>query len=187
MKLAEALAERADLQNKLQELEQRLNAVAQVQVGDLPREDPVELINQMDLIYGRLQRLIQAIDYTNSVTMLQGRPLTAWLTERAILLNKRQAIVSLLRRSAVLPGRLSKSEIRMVSTIKASELQKKADTLAKSFRETDLLLQAKNWQAELLEVPWQHNINRPDVDASQNEEPVQDESQQLTAQTLCQV
>ena len=43
MKLAEALALRADLQRRLEQLKQRLIKNARVQEGDTPEEDSVEL------------------------------------------------------------------------------------------------------------------------------------------------
>jgi hypothetical protein len=43
MKIAEALALRADLQKRLEQLKQRLVKNARIQEGDSPEEDPVEL------------------------------------------------------------------------------------------------------------------------------------------------
>jgi hypothetical protein len=43
MKIAEALALRADLQKRLEQLKQRLVKNARIQEGDVPEEDPGEL------------------------------------------------------------------------------------------------------------------------------------------------
>jgi hypothetical protein len=43
MKIAEALALRADLQKRLEQLKQRLVKNARIQEGDKPEEDPAEL------------------------------------------------------------------------------------------------------------------------------------------------
>jgi len=43
MKIAEALALRADLQKRLEQLKQRLVKNARIQEGDAPEEDPAEL------------------------------------------------------------------------------------------------------------------------------------------------
>ena len=49
MKVAEALALRADLQKRLEQLKQRLVKNARIQEGDKPEEDPVELQAELGL------------------------------------------------------------------------------------------------------------------------------------------
>ncbi len=48
MLLAEALAERAQAQERLNSLHERLLTVARVQEGDTPDEDPQELLRELD-------------------------------------------------------------------------------------------------------------------------------------------
>ena len=48
MKIAEALALRADLQKHLEQLKQRLVKNARIQEGDRPEEDPVELQSELE-------------------------------------------------------------------------------------------------------------------------------------------
>ncbi|WP_435877436.1 DIP1984 family protein, partial [Turicimonas muris] len=48
MKLAEALIERKELQSRLSRLNQRLQANALVQEGDVPSEDPKVLIKDVE-------------------------------------------------------------------------------------------------------------------------------------------
>jgi len=48
MKIAEALALRADLQSRLEQLKQRLVKNARIQEGDAPAEDPVELQSELE-------------------------------------------------------------------------------------------------------------------------------------------
>ena len=48
MKLAEALQERADLNRRIQQLQQRLTNNALVQEGETPAEDPAELLAELD-------------------------------------------------------------------------------------------------------------------------------------------
>ena len=43
------------------------------------------------------------------------------------------------------------TEIRVKAVLKASELQKQADAMAKELRETDNLLQETNWKTKLIE------------------------------------
>ena len=48
MKLAQALVERADLQKRLAQLRRRLLLNAKVQEGEMPAEDPKELLRELE-------------------------------------------------------------------------------------------------------------------------------------------
>ena len=48
MKLAEALQERADLNKKIQQLQQRINSNVLVQEGEKSQEDPQALMKELD-------------------------------------------------------------------------------------------------------------------------------------------
>ena len=70
MKLANALSQRAELQTRIRQLEERLNNNAQVQEGEDPAEDPMELLRELDEDYAQLEALIARINRTNSVTLV---------------------------------------------------------------------------------------------------------------------
>ena len=76
MKLANALSQRAELQTRIRQLEERLNNNAQVQEGEDPAEDPMELLRELDEDYAQLEALIARINRTNSVTLVDGVPLS---------------------------------------------------------------------------------------------------------------
>jgi hypothetical protein len=57
MKLAEALIERADLQKKISEIEERLDRVSKVQEGETPAEDPNLLLKELTNCYNTLEIL----------------------------------------------------------------------------------------------------------------------------------
>ena len=65
MKIAEALALRADLQKRLESLKQRLVKNARIQEGDAPEEDPAELQAELEKSARELTLLIQRINRTN--------------------------------------------------------------------------------------------------------------------------
>jgi len=67
MKIAEALALRADTQKRLEQLKQRLVKNARIQEGDRPEEDPVELQSEFERLAQELTLLIQRINRTNAV------------------------------------------------------------------------------------------------------------------------
>lgn len=74
MKLANALSQRAELQTCIRQLEERLNNNAQVQEGEEPAEDPMELLRelqkQVDQQSKSLRELDAVIQETNWTTEL---------------------------------------------------------------------------------------------------------------------
>jgi hypothetical protein len=80
MKLAEALAERSDCQNRLEELKKRVLRSARVQEGEKPAEDADELLAEIDRVFARLLELVTAINRTNAKTAFDARPF--WQKER---------------------------------------------------------------------------------------------------------
>lgn len=139
-------------------------------MGDNPPEDPEELLSEIHRSFTELQRLICAIDKTNATAQLEGRSLAAVLTERAMLKSKQRILLALIDHSSIMPQRQTKSEIRFVSTIKASRLQKQADELGTAFRQLDLKLQAANWSIELAELAESEMLNSADKPAETTEE-----------------
>ena len=55
MKLAEALQERADLNRRIAQLNNRLSCNATVQEGEQPAENPSELLKELDSCIDRLE------------------------------------------------------------------------------------------------------------------------------------
>ena len=85
MKLAEALNLRADLQKRIAALKDRLIRNAKVQEGDTPSEDPVMLLKELDNNIIELEKLIKAINKTNSSTYIENE-------STADIIAKRDAI-----------------------------------------------------------------------------------------------
>ena len=82
MKIAEALALRADLQTRVEQLKQRLVKNARIQEGDAPEEDPVELQSELEKSARELVLLIQRINRTNSSSAFGAGTLSDALAER---------------------------------------------------------------------------------------------------------
>ncbi len=76
MKLAEALQERSDLNYKISDLELRLTQNSLVQEGEVPNENPEELLKTLEQCVNRLQKLIADINLTNCKTIIEGRSIT---------------------------------------------------------------------------------------------------------------
>jgi len=150
MKLAEALLERADLNRRVQQLQQRLNSNAIVQEGEQPAEDPAQLLAELDGCVTQLEQLIAQINLTNCQTQVNGENLTALLARRDALKLKLSAYRDLVHSASQLGRRATHTEIKLFSTVNVKELQKQADAMAKDLRLLDNSIQASNWATELI-------------------------------------
>ncbi len=152
MKLAEALILRADLQKRVQQLKQRLLRNAKVQEGDNPSEDPQELIEELERVVAQLTQLVQRINKTNAVTVLEARRTVSDSLAARDALGIRQGVYRELAQAAsVTQERYSSSEVRFESTVNVADVQRRADALAQEYRELDSRIQETNWSTELSE------------------------------------
>ena len=150
MKLATALSERADLQRRISELGGRLNNNARVQDGEKPSEDPQELLSELNKDFERLEELIARINHTNNETKSGDVTLTDLIAKRDCLKQKIGIMRSFLNTASGKISRYSKTEIRILSTVSVSELQKELDKLSKELRETEETIQGLNWTTDLI-------------------------------------
>jgi hypothetical protein len=152
MKLAEALALRADLQKRVEQLRQRLMQSAMIQEGEKPPEEPAELLIELQRLLGQLPTLVIQINRTNLRTTLpDGKTLTEALAERDALDLRRSVLDSLVQVPASRGNRYSRSEIRYVITVDLGDIRRQIDQLAQQRRELDTAIQATNWATDLLE------------------------------------
>lgn len=150
MKLAEALIRRADCQKRFEQLKSRLLINAKVQEGDVPAETPAGLLTELGHVANELLDLIKRINKTNAATLFSGREtISDALAERDLLALQRTAYAELAQTASITQGRYTRSEVKYVSTINVAEIQKRADELAKNYRELDARIQELNWQTEL--------------------------------------
>ena len=150
MKLAEALANRADAQKRLQQVKERLLRSAKVQEGDTPSENPQELLAEMERILAQFTDLVQRINRTNAQTEFRpGASLTDALAERDSLATKRDLLAAVIEASTIRQDRFSRSEVKYLRTVDVAALQKQVDDLARQYRELDLQIQDLNWKVEL--------------------------------------
>lgn len=151
MKLANALSQRSELQTRIRQLESRLSNNAQVQEGEQPAEDPMELLGELEADYARLEELISGINRTNNSTTLEGgSTLSDLLAKRDCLKGRLSALRNFLDNASALVRRHSASEIKVKSTVNIRELQKQVDGLSRDLRELEETIQEKNWTTELL-------------------------------------
>ena len=151
MKLAEALQERADLNKRISDLRGRLNQNSLVQEGEIPNEDPNVLMQELETAIARLQQLIKGINLTNCETIVEGRSLTQIIAEKDGAIMRLSAYRELADSASSINYRTRGSEIKMVTTVNVSELQKTADKISREIRTLDNLLQSTNWTVDLIE------------------------------------
>lgn len=150
MKLAEALQERADLNRRIQQLQQRLNNNAIVQEGEKPAESPLELLAELDGCVQNLEQLIARINLTNCRTQVNGESLTALLARRDALKLKLSVYRDLAYNASQLARRATRTEIKVLSAVNVRDVQRQADELAKELRLLDNTIQAANWSTEVI-------------------------------------
>lgn len=151
MKLAEALILRADCQKRFEQLKSRLLNNARVQEGDKPAEKPQELIAEIEKVATELVSLIKRINQTNSSAIVaRGKTISDLLAERDILRLRRTAFADLAASASARQDRYTRSEVKFVATVNVAEFQKRADKLAKDYREMDARIQELNWRTELV-------------------------------------
>ncbi|SRR5579875_538033 len=152
MKLAEALARRADIQTRVTEVRQRLVQVARVQEGEAPAEDPQELLGQLEQLIGELAPLIVRINRTNMAAKLaDGRSLMEALAQRDALQLRYSALDAVADAAVQTINRYSRSEIKTVATVNVAALRKQTDQIAQQRRDLDTQVQATNWTVDLIE------------------------------------
>ena len=151
MKVAEALALRADLQRRLEQLKQRLLKNARIQEGDTAAEDPAELQSELEKSAQQLIVLIQRINRTNAASRLGERTMADALAERDVLKIRYNAYRELATAASTAQSRTTRSEVKFISTVSVAAIQRKADDLAKEYRELDTKIQEADWLTTLLD------------------------------------
>jgi hypothetical protein len=151
MKIAEALALRADLHRRLEHLKQRLVKNARIQEGDTPEEDPAELQSELEKSAKAMTLLIQRINRTNAMSRFGAGTLADSLAERDVLKIRYNAYRELATAASTSQGRTTRSEVKYVSTVSVAAIQRKADDLAKEYRELDTRIQEADWLTTLLD------------------------------------
>ena len=150
MKLAEALSERARIQTKISELNQRINDSSIIQEGDEPVEDIQALFDELSANYSELETYIFRINNTNLNAIVEGESFTKMLSRRDVLSSKVRTLQDILSHCSTSNNRYSRNEIKYICTIDVAKLRKELDLNAKKLRELDLKIQSLNWTIDLL-------------------------------------
>lgn len=156
MKLAEALALRADAARRVEQLRARIVANARYQEGEEPAEDAQALLTEAGAVLDELEGLIRRINRTNAAAQIdQDGTITDALARRDVL-RARHTVISAAAdaaagRSQHGPGRQLRSELKMFAALPVAQLRAHADALAREIRELDVRIQRANWEVDLLD------------------------------------
>ena len=152
MKLAEALLIRSDLQKKLFQLKARIANNVKVQDGDSPNEDPNALIIEANKVITELATLIEKIHRTNALSQTsEGESLLSLLNKRDELEMRHKLLSDAIDMASNEAARYSPREIKWKVMVSVSALQKQADDLSMKLRKLNLVIQANNWQIDLVQ------------------------------------
>ena len=151
MKLANALSQRAELQTRIRQLEGAIEQQCAGPGGEDPAEDPMELLRELDEDYAQLEALIARINRTNSVTLVDGVPLSDLLARRDCMTG-RLGILPRIFKQRQQPGQPPDSGRDPDPQHRQRPgAAKQVDQQAKSLRELDAAIQETNWTTELME------------------------------------
>lgn len=149
MKLAEALSVRKDLQNKIDQLEDRLKSIVKIQEGDEPDEAAEDLLSELQNAAVQLEDVIYRVNRTNLHAVMDGVPITKLIARKDVLTKEIGILRNVLKVASAQESRYSRNEIKYVRTIDTAELRKKVDRLSAELRRVDLRIQEANWMFEL--------------------------------------
>jgi len=153
LKLAEALANRADLRRRVEKMRGRLQKSALVQEGESPPEDPQKLLEELERIVSELEEYVRRINRTNLSATLSGgeTTLTDALARRDALTLRYGNLKTLVSAASDRVPRYGRAEIRILSAVEVGPLRRRMDELARERRELDISIQQANWATDLTE------------------------------------
>lgn len=152
MKLAEALLIRSDMQKKLAQIKGRIRSNVKVQEGDTPSEEPNALMIEASQIITELSILIERIHRTNAIaTTDKGQSMLTLLVERDTLEMRHKLLTEAIEATGSEVDRYSPREIKWRVMVSVADLQKQANDIAMKLRKINIVIQANNWQIDLVE------------------------------------
>lgn len=152
MKLANALSERAMLQEKIKDLRDRIELNSVAQEGEKAAENPWELLQILDDTLAQYEKILTAINITNSRTVtFDGYSVTELLARRELLEKRIDALNRMAQAATQSMHRCGRNEIKWYPTVSIPMMRKEKDDTEKQLRILNDNLQEINWTTELIE------------------------------------
>ena len=111
----------------------------------------MELQAELEKSAQDLTLLIQRINRTNAASRFGDQTLADALAERDVLKIRYNTYRELAIAASTTQGRTTRSEVKFISTVSVAATQRKADDLAKQYRELDTRIQEADWLTALLD------------------------------------
>lgn len=158
MLLAEALIERKDLDLKIKAVSDRAAGAARFSEGEEPPEGAEDLVAELRALHALYEDMVCRINTTNlSVKLDDGQSLTQAIAHRDALkrLSGHLTVIA----DAASPGadrglwgrgRRQREDVAEKTDLDVRALRAEASALAKQARDLDVLIQKKNWSADLV-------------------------------------
>ena len=154
MKLAEALALRAEAVRRIEQLRGRIVDNARYQEGEDPAEDAAALLTQTTHVCAELESLIGRINRTNAAARMGAETITDAIARRDVLKLRHGVITAAADAAAGRErgwNRQLRSELTFISALPVADLRAETDDVARRIRELDTDIQRINWEVELLD------------------------------------
>jgi hypothetical protein len=156
VKVAEALALRADATHRVKQLQARIVSDVRYQEGEEPAEDAPALLAEAGTVLDELEVLMRRTNRTNAAADLGADGTVTDALARRDTLRLRHAIVTTAANAAA--GRTQgggvrqlRSELKMLAALPVATLRAQADDLARQIRDLDVRIQRSNWEVDLLD------------------------------------
>jgi hypothetical protein len=153
MKLAEALALRAEAARRIEQLRGRIVDNARYQEGEEPAEAAAGLLAQSSHACADLESLVRQINRTNASSQLGTGTITDAIARRDVLKLRHGIITAAADAAAGRQrgwNRQLRTELTFISALPVAELRAQADDVARQIRELDTDIQRANWEVDLL-------------------------------------
>ena len=150
MTIAEALLLRTELIAKRDAVQQRINNNLLIKTDTRLNDSPHALIREAFSVNSEIYELTSRINATNAVTKtIHGRKVLNVLSDYKALLNQQRIIQEAINKVHE-DYHLYKQDASWVHTISMNDLQKHYDEVTLLLHQSNLEIQASNWQIDLI-------------------------------------
>jgi hypothetical protein len=158
MKMAEALAEKSDLDKRIKQNADRIRNAARYVEEEGQVEDPAELLAKTRALMEMREHLVRRINLANAANPLYYKGVNVTVTAALALRERLNAERKLLNETAEaasperdsMYSRRRRTELAEKTDLPVKELRAEADRLARLHRELDTLIQQSNWSSDLI-------------------------------------
>lgn len=154
MKLGELLAQRADLQKRMQQVQKLVLDNATLQEGDTPTLDPSALLAQYAQLAVEHESVVRLINRTNITARIQIAPEILTLADGVVRRERLARHAGLLRdltaRAMPERSRFLRTEVKHVPAFDVAAVMEQADALSREHRELDTKIQRANWEVDVM-------------------------------------